>query len=182
MFAVFNTFFAVYFLRRDPALIERRLKQKEQRGEQKLFQIFWLPLWTVALLTPGFDYRFGWSNVPVWLSVTAQVVVAISWVLILMVFRFNSFAATVIQVEEGQKVISDGPYRIVRHPMYSGIVLMCLANGFALGSYVAVAPSLLLIPVIVYRLLHEERALAKELPGYTDYCARTPWRLVPGIY
>ena len=133
-------------------------------------------------MLPGFDYRFGWSRVPVWLSVAAQVLLAASWVLIFLVFRFNSFASTVIQVEQGQKVISDGPYRIVRHPMYSGLVLMMMVTGFALGSYIAVVPGLMKIPLLVYRLLHEERALAKELPGYTDYCSRTPWRLVPGVY
>jgi protein-S-isoprenylcysteine O-methyltransferase Ste14 len=185
-FVVFNVFFVAYFLRRDPGLIERRLKSKEPRREQKRFKIFWVPLWLATLMLPGLDYRFGWSRafggVPVWLSVAAQAVVACSWVLIFLVFRYNSFASTVVKVEAGQKLISDGPYRLVRHPMYSGLALMMAAVGFALGSYVAVAPALLTIPLLVYRLNDEEQVLRKELPGYGEYCEKTRWRLAPGVY
>jgi protein-S-isoprenylcysteine O-methyltransferase Ste14 len=180
--AVFNVMFVGYFLRRDPGLVERRLKSKEQRSEQKRFQIFWLPLWFAALVLPGLDYRFGWSAVPLWLTLISQVVMAGAWLIIFEVFRFNSFAATVIQVEAGQKVISSGPYRLVRHPMYSGLVLMFLVLPFALGSYAAVPPALLLIPLLVYRLLDEESVLRKELPGYVEYCERTKFRLVPLVY
>lgn len=182
LFVVFNVFFMAYFLRRDPALIERRLKMKEQRGEQRRFSILWTPLWLATIVLPGFDYRFGWSHVPLWLSVAAQVVVAASWVIIFLVFRYNTFASTVIQVEQGQKVISDGPYRLVRHPMYSGIALMLAAFGFAMGSYIAVVPALLKMPLLIYRLRHEESALEKELPGYAEYCVKTRWRLAPGVY
>jgi protein-S-isoprenylcysteine O-methyltransferase Ste14 len=138
-------------------------------------------------MVPGFDYRFGWSQrlaggVPVWLAVLAQVLLAGSWLLIFVVFRFNSFASTTVKTEEGQRVISDGPYRLVRHPMYSALVLMMVVIGFALGSYVAVVPALLKIPLLVYRLKDEEQVLRNELPGYTEYCDTTPWRLVPGVY
>jgi protein-S-isoprenylcysteine O-methyltransferase Ste14 len=185
LFAFFNVLFLGYFWRRDPGLIERRLKRKEQRSEQKRFQILWLPLWIAALL-PGLDYRFGWSaasgGVPVWLSVVAQVVLICSWLLIFQVFRFNSFASTVIQVEEGQKVITGGPYRVVRHPMYSGIVLMIVALPFALGSYMVIVPAALLIPVLVYRLMDEETLLRRELPGYAEYCQGTRFRLIPLVF
>jgi protein-S-isoprenylcysteine O-methyltransferase Ste14 len=186
-FAVFNLFFIVYFLRRDPELVERRLKSKEPRAEQKRFKIVWIMLWTAVLVLPGFDYRFGWSErlfggVPVWLAIAAQAVVASSWLLIFLVFRYNSFASAVVQVEAGQKVISSGPYRFVRHPMYSGLVLMMLAIGFALGSYLTVLPALLKIPLLMYRLQDEERVLREELPGYIEYSRRTPWRLAPGVW
>lgn len=93
-------------------------------------------------LLPGFDHRFGWSRtflggVPPWLSVLALGLILGSWLLIFQVFRHNTFAAAVIQVETGQKVVSDGPYRIVRHPMYSAIVLIVLSVPLALGSYFA---------------------------------------------
>lgn len=187
LFVVFNVFFIAYFLPRDPALVERRLKGKEQRAEQKRFKVIWVLLWTAVLILPGFDYRFGWSKrlfggVPIWLAIAAQMLVACSWIVIFAVFRHNTFASAVVQVEEGQKVVSTGPYRIVRHPMYSGLVLMMVAIGFALGSYVTLVPSLLKIPLLMYRLVHEERVLRKELPGYIEYCERTPWRLVPGLW
>ena len=187
LFAVFNIFFIGYFLPRDPGLVERRLKGKEHRVEQKRFKVIWVLLWTAVLVLPGFDFRFGWSErlfggMPLWLSIAAQVLMACSWVLIFLVFRYNTFASAVVQVEAGQKVISTGPYRIVRHPMYSGLLLMMVAVGFALGSYVTVVPALLKIPLLIYRLVHEERMLRKELPGYIEYCERTPWRLVPGVW
>lgn len=186
-FVVFNIFFIGYFLRRDPGLIERRLQMKEQRTEQKRFQVIWLLLWITVFILPGFDYRFGWSvrlfgGVPAWLSIAAQVVVAYSWIVIFVVFRHNTFASTVVQVEAGQKVISTGPYRIVRHPLYSGLLLMMASIGFALGSYLTVVPALLKVPLLIYRLVYEERALRNELPGYIEYCERSPWRLVPGVW
>lgn len=187
LFAAFNIFFIGYFVRRDPGLVERRLQMKEHRAEQKRFQAIWLLLWLAVFILPGLDYRFGWSQrlfggVPQWLSVAAQAAVAGSWILIFVVFRHNTFASTVIQVEAGQKVISTGPYRVVRHPMYSGLLLMMAAIGFAMGSYVTVVPALLKIPLLMYRAVHEERVLRKELPGYIEYCGRSPWRLVPGLW
>ena len=187
IFVVFNAIFVGYFLRRDPDLLERRMRNREQHAEQKQFKLFWVPLWVCTILVPGLDYRLGWSasfpgSVPVWLSVAAWVLVAVSWAMIFQVFRFNSFASATIQVEAGQKVISDGPYRLVRHPMYSGIVLMTLATPVALGSYWAVIPAILLIPVLVFRLVHEERLLLQELPGYAEYCERTRFRLIPSVF
>jgi protein-S-isoprenylcysteine O-methyltransferase Ste14 len=100
--------------------------------------MLWLPLWFAALLLPGLDYRFGWSaafgGVPVWLAVAGQVLLACSWLLIFEVFRFNSFASTVVEVTQGLRVIAGGPYRVVRHPMYSAFVMMIVALPFALGS------------------------------------------------
>ena len=187
MLAVMNTVFVIYFYRRDQALVERRLRNKEPRRAQKRFKIFWLPLWLGTLVVPGLDYRFGWSarlvgGMPVWLTSLACILVVVSWLLVFHVMRFNSFASAVVQVEAGQRVITDGPYRVVRHPMYTGIVLMGLATPLALGSWVAVVPALLLIPALVLRLLDEERALREELPGYIEYCQHTRFRLIPSVY
>jgi protein-S-isoprenylcysteine O-methyltransferase Ste14 len=187
IFGVFNAVLLGYFYKRDPKLLARRLQNKEPRREQKAFKVLWVPLWICTLTLPGLDYRFGWSQrllapVPVWLSVAAQTALVCSWFMLFEVFRFNTFASTVVQVEEGQRVISDGPYRLVRHPMYSGIALMALAAPLALGSFVALPIAALKIPILIYRLRDEERMLRKELPGYGEYCARTPWRLVPHLY
>jgi protein-S-isoprenylcysteine O-methyltransferase Ste14 len=94
----------------------------------------------------------------------------------------NSFASRTVQVEEGQRVISTGPYRLVRHPMYSGAVVMLLFTPLALGSWWALPGYLLVIPLIVLRLLHEEKMLCRELPGYSDYCLRTRFRLLPFLW
>lgn len=188
IFAAFNATLASYFLKHDPNLLERRLKAREKNRDQKVFQIFWLPLWFFTLTLPGMDFRFHWSqailggSVPRWLSLAAQVLLGLSWLLIFQVFRFNTFASTVVEVEEGQRVITEGPYRRVRHPMYSALCLMSLSVPFALGSYVAVSVAALKIPLVIYRLRREEWLLRKDLPGYAEYCARTPWRLLPHVY
>ncbi len=96
--------------------------------------------------------------------------------------KTNSFAARTIQVESGQKVISTGPYGIVRHPMYLGAVVMMLCAPLALGSYVALPVFVLTVPFWVFRLLNEEKVLRQELPGYTEYCLHTRFHLIPFVW
>jgi protein-S-isoprenylcysteine O-methyltransferase Ste14 len=177
----------VYLFRHDPRLLERRLQNSEPAREQKLFRMLWIPLWIVGLTLPGFDYRFGWSRtfaggVPVWLILLCQALVLCGFAIIFRVMRANTFASSTIQVEPEQKLISTGLYRLVRHPMYSGFLLLILAAPLALGSYVALPVFALLVPVLVYRLINEEKTLRRELAGYADYCQRTRFRLVPFVY
>jgi protein-S-isoprenylcysteine O-methyltransferase Ste14 len=96
--------------------------------------------------------------------------------------KTNSFAASTIQVEAEQTVIHNGPYAFVRHPMYLGMTLMMLATPLALESYVALPVFALQVPILVYRLVHEEKTLCRDLPGYAEYCNRTRRRLVPGVW
>jgi protein-S-isoprenylcysteine O-methyltransferase Ste14 len=100
----------------------------------------------------------------------------------LWVVKVNRFASRTIQVEPGQEVISSGPYRFVRHPMYLGASVMLLFTPLALGSYFALPAFVLLIPLIVLRLVNEERVLRQELPGYSEYCLHTHFRLVPFLW
>ena len=96
--------------------------------------------------------------------------------------KTNTFAASTIQVESKQIVIDRGPYALVRHPKYTGMVVTVLAVPLALGSYVALPLFALLVPLLVYRLIHEERILRRDLAGYADYCERTRFRLVPRVW
>jgi protein-S-isoprenylcysteine O-methyltransferase Ste14 len=187
IFVGFNAVFVAYFYRRDPGLLERRLQNKEPRREQRQFKVLWVPLWLCTLALPGLDYRFGWSaallgGVPVWLTGVSLVIILSAWLLVFHVLRFNSFASAIVQVEAGQRVITDGPYRVVRHPMYTGFTLLILATPCALGSFVALVPALLLIPVLVFRLLDEERMLRQQLSGYAEYCQHTRFRLIPSVF
>jgi len=187
IFVVFTALFSAYFYRHDPGLLERRLQNREPRREQRRFKMLWVPLWLCTLALPGLDYRFGWSadllgGVPVWLTVVSEVIILGGWLLVFQVFRFNSFASAIVQVETGQRVIADGPYRVVRHPMYSGFALLILATPLGLGSYLAIIPALLLIPVLVFRLFDEERVLRQELAGYAEYCEHTRFRLIPAVF
>jgi protein-S-isoprenylcysteine O-methyltransferase Ste14 len=111
----------VYFLRRDPRLLERRMQRKEKTNEQRLFKIMWIPLWMGSLALPGLDHRFGWSQdllgaVPPWLTLLSDVLVLSGYLLVFVVMKFNTFAASTIQVEAGQTVITTGPYRFVAIP------------------------------------------------------------------
>ncbi len=168
-----------YFYKHDPALVERRLRMKETVGEQKIIMKFLYVIGPAIYILPGFDHRFGWSHPPLWLTILAQTFVLGGYLMMLWVMKVNSFAGRTIQVEPGQRVISDGPYRIVRHPMYLGASAMFLFTPLALGSYFALPAFVLLIPIIVLRLLNEEKVLRQELPGYAEYCLHTRFRLVP---
>jgi protein-S-isoprenylcysteine O-methyltransferase Ste14 len=171
-----------YFYKHDPQLIERRMQFKEKVSEQKRIMTFVYIAWLVAFVLPGLDHRFGWSHQPLGSTILSQAVVLGGFVITLWVTKVNRFAARTIQVEPGQEVISGGPYRIVRHPMYLGASVMLLFTPLALGSYFALPAFVLLIPLIVLRLLNEERVLRQELPGYSEYCLHTHFRLVPFLW
>jgi len=175
-------FTSVYFLKRDPQLVERRLRTQEAIGEQKTI-IRWLQgVAFASLLIPGLDYRFGWSHVPLWLTILSQILAFAGSLITLWVMKENSFASRTVQVEEGHRVISTGPYRFVRHPMYFGAILMFVFTPLALGSWWALPGFLLVIPFLVLRLLNEEKLLRRDLPGYSDYCLRTRSRLLPLLW
>jgi len=180
-------FFFRYLYKHDPQLLERRLAAKEKVGIQKVIQVVGGLIAFPSFLLPGLDYRFGWSRtflrpVPLWLTLLSQSLVFGCFLLIFWVMRFNSFASRTIRVEPGQKVISNGPYRLARHPMYFALVVLYLAISPALGSYLALPTFALIIPLIVIRLLNEEIILRQELPGYSEYCLRTRSRLIPFVW
>ncbi|MDR3401843.1 MAG: isoprenylcysteine carboxylmethyltransferase family protein [Chthoniobacter sp.] len=177
----------LYFLKHDPQLIERRMlvgPGAEPRRSQKIIQAF-ASIFSVALvIVPALDYRWRWSSVPVPVPVVlaADILVLLGYGVIFLVFLANTYTAGIVRVEENQKVISTGPYAVVRHPMYAGAMLQFLVTPLALGSWwglVAVVP---LCAVIIIRLLDEERHLAAELPGYSEYRAKVPHRLIPFVW
>jgi protein-S-isoprenylcysteine O-methyltransferase Ste14 len=175
---------SIYFSERDPQLVERRLQAKEKIGEQKLIMKFAKLIFVAAFLIPGFDFRFGWScrtfgAVPVWLMICSGAIALAGYLMTYWVMSANSYASRIIQVEKDQRVISIGPYRIVRHPMYLGAIISILFTPLALGSYWAMPAFALIIPVIVLRILNEEKILRQELAGYSEYCQNTQFRLIP---
>jgi len=171
-----------YFLNHDPGLLERRMKAREKYEPQKRIQIISGVFFFIGFLIPGLDFRFGWSSVPVPLILAADAVVALGYLLVFLVFRENSYTSRIIGVETGQRVITTGPYAIIRHPMYLGVTLMFLATPLALGSWWAVPVFLFLPVVLVFRIRNEEEVLVRELPGYADYCRDVKYRLIPEIW
>ncbi|MGA8193396.1 MAG: isoprenylcysteine carboxylmethyltransferase family protein [Acetobacteraceae bacterium] len=149
---------------------------------------YWLStlLFLVILAIAGLDRgRLHWSDgVPVWLRATALLLFALGWVPVIWAMRVNRFfsSAVRIQPDRGQRVISGGPYRFVRHPGYTAALVVILANGIALGSWLAAAIGWVGVPILLWRTIKEDRMLSAELPGYADYAARVPWRLLPGIW
>jgi len=114
--------------------------------------------------------------------VLGLVLVFLSYFGIFWVFHENSWAGRTVRVEKGQKAISTGPYAVVRHPMYVAVVVFTLATPLALGSYVALVPYLLVVPLLAMRIKNEEEVLGRELEGYDEYCAKVKYRLMPGIW
>jgi len=176
---------SVYLWRNDPGLLERRIDAgptAEKQPLQQLIQAVAAITFIGFLVVPSLDHRFAWSQVPLAMEVAGDALVALGFFIVYLVFKENSFAAATIEVAPGQKVTSTGPYAIVRHPMYAGALVMLFGTPLALGSWWGL---LLMIPmtlVLVLRLLDEERFLAKNLPGYTEYCQRVRYRLVPYIW
>jgi protein-S-isoprenylcysteine O-methyltransferase Ste14 len=175
----------VYLIRVDPALLVRRLKRGdggETEGVQKVFQALVGPLFLGMLAVAALDHRFGWSAVPTAVMVVGQALAAASYVLVFFVFRENTFASSVVEVDTGQTVVATGPYRVVRHPMYTGAVLGALATPVALGSTWAEVFFVPIVGVLVMRILAEERFLGERLGGYIEYTGKTRYRLVPGAW
>lgn len=175
-------FVVFYFLKKDPELLERRMRMREKEERQKTIIKIGYILFFIGFIIPGLDYRYHWSNVPVLLVIAANAIVLSGYILVFFVLRENSYASRIIEVEKGQKVITTGPYAIVRHPMYLGVLLMYLLTPLALGSYRALIFFLPILPLIVARLMNEEELLLRELPGYKEYCQKTRYRLIPFIW
>jgi protein-S-isoprenylcysteine O-methyltransferase Ste14 len=175
----------VYLMRKDPALLERRLSGgpiAEQRPIQKFIMLCMAIGFLALLVVPAVDHRFGWSDVPLGGVVAGDVLVAIGFYLISRVYRENTFASATIEVAENQQVIATGPYAIVRHPMYASASLYLLGTPLALGSYWGLVPMAAIMPLLVWRLIDEERFLASHLPGYTAYQKRVRHRLLPFVW
>ncbi len=176
------SFVLAYFLKNDPRFLERRTRAKEKEKAQKIIQIFFSLIFLSGFVIPGLDKRFGWSDVPVIIVLMTDLVILSGYLLIFFVFKQNSYASRIVEVEKSQKVITTGLYSIVRHPMYIGVLIMYIPTPVALGSYWGLIPMTGIVLAIVFRILNEEKVLSEELPGYKEYCQKTRYRLIPLIW
>jgi protein-S-isoprenylcysteine O-methyltransferase Ste14 len=173
---------SIYFLRTNPAALERRMPAAETRTVQKVVMGgAWLSL-AAMIVVSVLDHRFGWSEVPTAISLVGDVLVAVGIVVVGLVLIQNSHAAVTVRVEAGQKLVSTGLYGLVRHPMYTCNVIAMVGAPLALGSYwglVFVIPGLLLFAL---RIRDEEELLQEELDGYREYMEKVRYRLVPCLW
>lgn len=185
VFAASTTAFTTYLAIYDKPLLERRLKagpwHEQERSQQVIVSLVFVAFFAFVIL-PILDFRHGLSRVPAWVSLVGNAIILLSFVAIFRVIRVNSWAASNVRVEADQRVIETGPYAFVRHPMYAAAVWLFVGIPLALGSWWSVGLLVPFIPVLVWRLLNEEKILARDLPGYTDYMRRVRYRLVPHVW
>jgi protein-S-isoprenylcysteine O-methyltransferase Ste14 len=173
---------SAYLIRKNPELLERRLMAKEKERRQKTIQMMASLLFLGIYIVPGFDRRYGWSEVPGVVVIAADILVLAAYGFFVRVLKENSYASRVVEVEENQKVITTGPYALVRHPMYLAILAMYVLTPLSLGSWWAAVPALPVFLVLVARIQSEEKVLKEKLAGYREYAQSVRFRLIPGIW
>ena len=183
---VFSTvLMTVSLARHDPKLLERRIRagpQAEQEPAQKVIATLLIVLCAALLVFSALDWRLQWSPVAPWVSLAGDALIVLSYLCFLWVFKENSYGAATIQIAEDHKVISTGPYAMVRHPMYAGALVMLAGIPLALGAWWGLCFFVLTLPILVWRLLDEERFLHQHLFGYTGYTQQVRYCLMPFVW
>lgn len=190
LWSVFGVVMTCYLLRHDPALLAERLKlvplHKDQKTWDKVIMLLFFIAGIALYLAPGFDVvRFGWSApLPLWMKIIAILVHIPCFVLLGWIMRENTYLAQVVKIDKqrGHQVITTGPYALVRHPMYSVIIILLFAVPVALGSRYALILAAFLTVLLIVRTYLEDCTLHDELEGYSEYAKQTRYRLVPGIW
>jgi len=187
-FSIASTLITRWLLRHNPELLAERMApliQRDQKPWDKVLMAAFLFLWCAWLVVMSLDAaRFGWSDVPLWLQALGAIAIAVGMYITFLTMRANTFAAPVVKIQaaRGHRVVSDGPYAVVRHPMYGGALLLIAGIPLLLGSWWGLAMALIIVLLLAIRAVMEERTLMAELPGYTDYAARVRYRFVPFIW
>jgi protein-S-isoprenylcysteine O-methyltransferase Ste14 len=185
VYALSMWIFGIYLLRTNPLALQRRMRAgpaAETRMVQKVVITGWYLSLVATLVASALDHRFGWSAVPTMICLVGDVLVAVARGGTMLVVIQNSYAAATVRVEAGQTLVSTGLYGLVRHPLYTGNVILMVSIPLALGSYwgfVFVIPGLL---VLALRIRDEEKLLHEGLDGYREYTQTVRYRLVPHLW
>ena len=175
----------IYLMKNDPKLLERRIKAgpaDEKETSQKIIQFLAMTDFIAVMLVPAFDHRFAWSAVPTHVVVAGNVLVVLGFFVVFLVFKENTFTSAIIELSSEQKVVATGPYALVRHPMYIGALIMLVGVPLALGSWWGLLTVIPMTLVIVWRLLDEEKFLARNLAGYSEYQNAVRYHLLPFVW
>lgn len=165
-----------------PKLLEKRLDTREKEKAQKGVVAFSALVFLMGFVTASLDFRFAWSSVPMWLTLVCSVVFLVGYAMYAEVVRENTYLSRTVKVEDNQKVIDTGLYSFVRHPMYFATLLVFLPMPIILGSFYALIPFACYLPIIVVRIICEEKLLKKELKGYAEYTKKVKYRLIPFVW
>jgi protein-S-isoprenylcysteine O-methyltransferase Ste14 len=186
LFFGFALAMVLYLAREDPGLLAERISPPIQRGQplwDRVFVAAVLPLFLAWLIVMPLDaVRFGWSGVPGWLQLVGALGLVLSFCLIFLTFRENSYLALAAKLQGGQGVVSTGPYRHVRHPLYASAFLFLPGGALLLGSSWGLLPAAAVLGLIVWRIPREERMLEEGLAGYEEYERSVRYRLVPRVW
>lgn len=175
----------LYLAMKDPVLLQRRMRggpTAEKQPTQKIIMSITSLGFIGLLVVPGLDHRFGWTRLPPSIEMIGDALVVLGFLGVLRIFKENSFAFSTIELASDQRVISTGPYTLIRHPMYTTALAMLIGIPIALGSSLSLIIIVAIIGALVWRLLDEEKFLAANLPGYVEYQKQVRHRLIPWIW
>jgi protein-S-isoprenylcysteine O-methyltransferase Ste14 len=184
---IFSFVTILWVLRHNPGLIKERVTgfKPDEPTWDKAYMILLFILVSIWWISIPLDaVRFHWSQMPTWLHVVGAIVLSCSFYLMYLTYRENPYLASEVRIqkERGQTVVSTGPYRYVRHPMYASLLLFCLGSALLLGSWIGVLLGLLIEVGIARRAMREERVLRAGLKGYDAYMAQVKYRLIPHVW
>jgi len=190
LWTIYGVITVHYFLQHDPALLAERMKFVPLHKEQKVWDKVLMLLFFIAgiglYLIPGFDVmRYEWSeSLTVWMKIIAMLVHLPCFLFLGWVMRENTFLSQVVKIDKdrGHQVVTTGPYALVRHPMYTVVIVLLFAVPVALGSRFALILAVFLTLLLIIRTYLEDRTLHAELEGYPEYAKQTQYRLIPGIW
>ena len=165
-----------------PQLLKKRLFDREDSWIQIVIMNVALAVFCVATILAGVSYRIGWYILPCWRYAISVLVASVGGFIFLKVLSVNPFLSTSIKTENNQKVVQSGPYGIVRHPMYISVTLLMLALFLWLGSVISIVTTIFFIPILVMRIVDEEKKLLSELDGYEEYTRKVKYRLIPYLW
>ena len=165
-----------------PALLKKRLNEKESEGTQKWVVALSGLMFIAAFIIPALDFRFSLSSVPLWCVILSAVVFLLGYAMFAEVMRENAYLSRTVEVQDGQKVVSTGLYGIIRHPMYTATLLMFIPMPLILGSFWGLIPIAAYPVIIIVRIINEEKVLTAGLEGYAEYKTKVRYRLIPFVW